>query len=86
MDAIDKPEIIRGITIFDDDIHVSTGQYRSLGEDVEVVEIDHSGLLPHLGERWPVFTRMISDELLNARVIAFNKDPKSYKLDHLKNL
>jgi hypothetical protein len=86
MDDVNKPEIIRGITKFDEGVHVSTGQYRSLGEDVEVVEIDHSGLLPHLGERWPVFTRMISEELFNARKIAFKKDPKLYKLDHLKNL
>jgi hypothetical protein len=82
----EKPEVIRGITEFDEDRFVSTGRYPALGEEVEVVEILHSFQLAHLGERWPVFTRVISEELLEQRRQEYSDDPEQYRVNHLNNL
>lgn len=86
MDNQEKPEVIRGITEFDENRFVSTGRYPSLGETVEVVEILHSFQLAHLGERWPVFTRVISRELLEQRQQEHSDDPEQYHVNHLNNL
>lgn len=86
MQAVEMPEIIRGITEFDEGVHVSTGRYPALGEGVEVVEVMHAYKLAHLGDRWPVFTRLISKELLEQRRLDYSSDPEAFKEEHLRNL
>lgn len=58
----------------------------SLGDEVEVIEIAHYDKLAHLGDRWPVFTRIISIELLEQRKLEHSNDPQNFKENHLRNL
>jgi hypothetical protein len=86
MQSCNRPEVIRGITEYDETVHVSTGRYPALGNDVEVIEIAHNEKLAHLGDRWPVFTRIISAELFEQRMLDYSNDPHLFKEEHLRNL
>lgn len=81
-----RPEVILGISEYNETDYVSTGRYPSLGDEVEVIEIAHYDKLAHLGDRWPVFTRIISIELLEQRKLEHSNDPQNFKENHLRNL
>lgn len=90
-----EPEIINGITLFDEQLHVG-GNYPSSvreGENgIHVVEManfraDYIGKSEdHPGGKWLVFGRYITEEEHKRRIQEYLENPDGYLQQHIKSL
>ena len=81
-------EIIRGISVVDENEHVVVANYRPRTEPGTGVHVIEMATAPadHFGGRLLVFGRWVTQSQHESRIAAFENDPAKFSADHLKSL